>query len=310
MSPYRLHLEELMRFKRYVYVHLHVWPALPKNAKASLILPDKTKIDIPVECRRDHSVLIREILVSSPNQPVHRSLLSVSCGSGRVVEFGEIGAATPPDMARALSNEFYEYSRSLRNVSVLELGSRTRDATTFVARDKVFFDPSIKYSGLDIIAGPNVDVVGDVHQLSKYFGKESFDLVYSNWVFEHLMMPWLAAIEINKVLRKGGELFINTNHSISLHDFPWDFWRYSETCWHGLLNEFTGFEILKTAIGDPVRITPMRYDDGFRDHEGGLGFQTSTVWARKISDSTGVWNADSDALHNRLSRAYPEQITD
>ena len=111
-------------------------------------------------------------------------------------------------------------------------------------------------------------------------------------------------IEINKVLRKGGELFINTNHSIGLHDFPWDFWRYSETCWHGLLNEFTGFEILKTAIGDPVRITPMRYDDGFRDHEGGLGFQTSTVWARKISDSTGVWNADSDALHNRLSRAY------
>ncbi len=37
--------------------------------------------------------------------------------------------------------------------------------------------------------GENVDLVIDAHRLSEYFDKESFDLVISFAVFEHLAMP-------------------------------------------------------------------------------------------------------------------------
>ena len=67
---------------------------------------------------------------------------------------------------------------------------------------------------------------------------------------------------------------------------------------------------MKSALGDPIRLTPMRYNDGFRDHETGLGFQASGVWAKKTGPAQVSWTADSEALLGRLARAYPEQIKD
>jgi SAM-dependent methyltransferase len=193
------------------------------------------------------------------------------------------------------------------DLDVLELGSRRREKTV---ASVPFEGKSKSYLGIDIVAGPNVDIVGDVHQLSTLVGDRTFDLVYSQWVFEHLAMPWVVVSELNKVLRLGGEVVVLTNHSIGLHDLPWDFWRYSESAWRSLFNVDTGFELLEAGLGEPVKITPYRYHFGFREHEGGTGFQASFARARKVADRAPRWEVDPATIFSSLSRPYPKELAD
>jgi hypothetical protein len=71
---------------------------------------------------------------------------------------------------------------------MIEIGSRARSDNTY----KHFF-PNLKtYTGVDISEGPNADIVADAHTLSRHISEE-FDLAFSFSVFEHLIMPWVAA---------------------------------------------------------------------------------------------------------------------
>ena len=128
---------------------------------------------------------------------------------------------------------------------VLEVGSR--NVTGTIRRD-TFPDPA-EYVGMDVREGPNVDVVGDVHRLSELVPNDHFDVVYSAAVFEHLMFPWKAAMEINKVLKTGGHVFTITNPAWPEHEMPWDFWRFPKNGFDALFNATTGFENLMSEEG-------------------------------------------------------------
>lgn len=92
-----------------------------------------------------------------------------------------------------IHNESVDMLRKLKGPKVLEIGSRNVSNVT----RKDLFPNASKYVGFDVLDGENVDVVGDAHQLSEYVAENSFDIVYSVSVFEHLMFPWKAALEIN-----------------------------------------------------------------------------------------------------------------
>lgn len=305
---YTLHIEELIRFRRYVSARLLVRPALPSGAAARMFLPDGFSVQLTITAAAGASLLTAEFVAETGGLKVHEATVELTFGR-KSIRFPQIGTSCAArDPWQCLTEEFRAYCRTLRNRRVLEIGSRVRDDTqSFFSQDAIS-DPSVQYLGFDILPGENVDVVGDAHCLSSYFEPASFDLVCSEWVFEHLIMPWRVVLEINKVLKPGGEVWINTNHSMALHDMPWDFWRFSDTAWIGLFNEFTGFEIKGTALGVPVRLTPMRYNDSFRDHERGLGFQSCCVWARKTGPARVDWPADAAAILAPLASAYPEQI--
>ncbi len=69
---------------------------------------------------------------------------------------------------------------------LLEIGSRARSGIT----RRHLTPANWEYTGLDILAGENVDVVGDVHLLSKLFPTHRFQGVMCLSVFEHVLMPW------------------------------------------------------------------------------------------------------------------------
>jgi SAM-dependent methyltransferase len=152
-------------------------------------------------------------------------------------------------------NPHVEFERDMRSrpaARVLEIGARA--VSDQVAR--AAYPPPMQYVGFDLIAGPNVDVVGDAHELASYFPAESFDGVFSNSVFEHLLMPWKVILETNRILKPGGLALIATHPTWPPHELPWDFWRYQENAFWALFNRATGFELLMTITGTPARLLP------------------------------------------------------
>ncbi|MBL6996159.1 hypothetical protein [Desulfobacula sp.] len=84
--------------------------------------------------------------------------------------------------------DFISLSKQTPSPSILEIGSR--NVTGITRRE--WFPHCIDYVGFDVLAGDDVDIVGDAHKLSENCPSEHFDFVYSISVFEHLLFPWKA----------------------------------------------------------------------------------------------------------------------
>lgn len=184
-----------------------------------------------------------------------------------------------------VEDAFFDAFRNHPRPSVLELGSRARSG---ISRRERF--GSARYVGLDIMPGENVDLVGDVHKLSK-LTRQKFDFVFSVSVFEHLMMPWKVAVELAKCMNSGGLVFVYTHQSWPIHDAPWDFWRFSRDSWDAIFNKYTGFEMVMTGYKEPCLYTTF-FDDGspVTDFQGQKGYYAVTCLAKKIGQPRLDWD--------------------
>lgn len=131
-------------------------------------------------------------------------------------------------------------------MDVLEVGSRC-----VVGSVRQYFNRA-NYTGFDYYPGENVDIVGDAHKLSKYFDKK-YDLIYSSAVFEHLAMPWVAAMEMIKLLKPNGYIFVETHYSFSSHERPWHFFQFSENALNVLFPEKFGIRCIKKGCSNLIR---------------------------------------------------------
>lgn len=107
--------------------------------------------------------------------------------------------------------------------SMLEIGGRRNP------RNKDF--PEFHYSAMDLEDAPNIDIdidveVGDITGCP-HIPDSSFDFIFSFDVFEHIDRPWLAAEEIQRILKPGGVTVHSTLFSWRYHPCPIDYWRYT-----------------------------------------------------------------------------------
>ncbi len=145
-------------------------------------------------------------------------------------------------------NYLYEIGNK-PGLRILEIGSREVTGKS-VARLKFH---NAEYIGFDYYEGDNVDVVGDAHKLSSYFGRdEKFDIIYSSATFEHLAMPWIVATEISKLLRVGGFVFVETHFSYGSHERPWHFFQFSDMALRVLFSKSLGFECVEAGMSNPM----------------------------------------------------------
>ena len=131
---------------------------------------------------------------------------------------------------------------------VLEVGSFNVNGSMRLVAQPLL--PS-EYIGVDITEGPGVDEVCDVLSLTKRFGKESFDVVISSEMIEHVY-DWRGAISNMKgVLKTGGVLLITTrSQGFSWHCFPTDWWRYEIADMERIFDDFT-IEALERDLSAP-----------------------------------------------------------
>jgi uncharacterized protein YbaR (Trm112 family) len=96
---------------------------------------------------------------------------------------------------------------------------------------------------LDIGLFPNVDVVGSALRLP--FLAETFGLVRSEAVLEHVREPRTMIDEMLRVLRPGGHLYTEVPFLQHFHAYPNDFQRYTV---EGLRQAFSDFEVVETGV--------------------------------------------------------------
>ena len=196
---------------------------------------------------------------------------------------------------------FVELGKAMEGPLVLEIGSR--NVTGITRRD--LFPHCREYIGFDVHPGDGVDVVGDCHQLSTYLPENNFDLVYTMSVFEHLMFPWKVVLEINRVMKTGGYVFVSSHPTWPAHELPWDFWRFMSGGFQALFNEFTGFELVTAIEGLPCKAYSLVDDAPTRSISSSVMHLGVAVIAKKTSEYRNdllKWDID---INDVTDSAYP-----
>lgn len=131
-------------------------------------------------------------------------------------------------------------AEAVRGRRVLEVGARCVD---FSLRPHVAALGPAEIVGVDLEPGEGVDEIADANHLIERFGAESFDLVISTEMLEHVP-DWRNVIRnLKGVVRRGGRLLITARaKGFRIHGYPQDFWRFETD---DLREIFADFRILR-----------------------------------------------------------------
>jgi len=130
--------------------------------------------------------------------------------------------------ARINAEKFYNnHCKHLnRNSVVIDFGSYDINGTL-----RPIFE-NHKYIGIDMCAGPNVDVV--CKNESVPFANESVDVITSSSCFEHDESYWVTFLEMCRILKPGGYIYIQAPSNGRYHACPHDCWRFYADSWKAL----------------------------------------------------------------------------
>lgn len=115
---------------------------------------------------------------------------------------------------------------------VYEFGSYQVEDQIGLADLRPFF-PTRPYIGCDMRAGPGVDRVEDLGNLS--LADETARTILCVETLEHVFEVRRAVDEMLRVLAPGGTMIVTTPFDFRLHDYPSDYWRLTPACLARLL---------------------------------------------------------------------------
>jgi hypothetical protein len=84
-----------------------------------------------------------------------------------------------------------------------------------------------KAVGVDLQAGPGVDIVHDMEIPPHWGFGSAFDHIECVSVLEHAKRPWLVAQNIEQLLVVGGTIYLSVPFVWRIHNYPGDYWRFT-----------------------------------------------------------------------------------
>ena len=159
-----------------------------------------------------------------------------------------------PSVMEWVAAKVQQYGLATPAARVLEVGSRNVNGSV-----RPLFQGVAAYTGVDFIAGPDVDVVLDSHELTSNFDENSFDVVVSTETLEHDNEFWTSMAMMGQVLKPEGYLLVTARgNGFWPHDFPYDYYRFLPESFRYLIG-YAGCDVLEVC------------EDWFPGHPGVFG---------------------------------------
>jgi SAM-dependent methyltransferase len=99
------------------------------------------------------------------------------------------------------------------------------------------FFPGKRFVGADMREGPGVDVVLDLHSID--LPADSVGTILVLDTLEHVEYVWKAMEELFRILTRNGVLIMTSVMNFPIHDYPYDYWRFTPEAFRSLLKPFS-----------------------------------------------------------------------
>jgi SAM-dependent methyltransferase len=96
--------------------------------------------------------------------------------------------------------------------------------------------PGCSYIGCDINAGPGVDRIEDITDLT--FKDGEVGTLVCVHILEHVWDVFASFKHIRRVMKSGGMAIILCPFNLHIHRFPKDYWRFTDDCMRKLMEGF------------------------------------------------------------------------
>ena len=117
------------------------------------------------------------------------------------------------------ARRFFETYR-IEGGSIIEIGSQDVNGSI-----RQCAPTDCQYTGLDFQAGKGVDIViEDPYSLP--LASDSCDICVTTSCLEHSELFWLSFLEMVRIVRNGGLIYINVPSNGTFHRYPVDCWRF------------------------------------------------------------------------------------
>jgi len=100
------------------------------------------------------------------------------------------------------------------------------------------FFPQHEYVGTDMREGPGVDKLLDLHDID--LPSDSVGTILCFDTLEHVEYPHRALEQIHRVLKPDGIAVISSVMDFPIHDYPYDYWRFTPEAFKSILKPFNG----------------------------------------------------------------------
>lgn len=148
---------------------------------------------------------------------------------------------------------------NLSHKKILEIGSYNVNGSV---RFELLKRNPLSYTGIDMAPGPCVDEICNVYDIVERFGYNSFDIVISTEMMEHVEDWRLAINNIKRVCKPGGRILITTrSYGFPLHGYPLDYWRFELYDMEDIFSDFINVCVEKDPIDIGVFIGAVKPND-------------------------------------------------
>lgn len=130
---------------------------------------------------------------------------------------------------------------------IIEIGSYQVEGQEELANLRPLF-PGKRFTGCDMRPGNGVDRIENVECLS--FQDESVGTIICMDTLEHVRNIISAKNEMHRVLKTNGYIIISSVMYHPIHDYPYDYWRFTPEAFSFLLNQYAYKKVFYQGFHD------------------------------------------------------------